>query len=201
MMLSLKGRKGKRKPTGTLVGHESETTGSRHRVGLDQGGSIGNEQVKISQIDVQVQVMVGHVQTGIHIRARQARRTLEDTREGRVRRRERCFPDVGEFLNKPRVGGLVCLVVHEDDNALAGEDDAGEGGPILAGHGDLGRGEDQVHEAGALDRVDEFPGGNVVRVADHDGHDVVGVGADPLGDADQVVLQRADVEDVAVGVA
>lgn len=94
--------------------------------------------------------------------------------------REGCFGHLAEFVEDIGDLSLVGLVVHEDDDALAGEDHFGEGRPIVEGHGYFGGVVYIFGEAGVDNRVCVVADADIVAVDEEDGDYVVGVVIHPL---------------------
>lgn len=166
-------------------------------VGLVEEGEEGDEQAHARKVDVEVQVVVGHVHPFLAGLAGLVRGPLGGAGEVAVRGGKGRLPHLAELVQEPGDGGLVGLVVEHDDGPLLAEDHLPQGRPRVQGHGQGGRSVDVPDQA----RVDDG-GGEVARVdevvvADQDGDDVGGVRPKPLGHLGQVVLQRADVEQVA----
>ena len=189
------------KLTGTVVGHPPQTSVPLYSVGLVQERRVGNQEVDAGQVDVQVEVVVGHVHAIVRVLRAQPGRPLHGAGEVGVGGRKRRLPHLGELVHQPRIGGLVGLVVHKDDGALAGQDHAGQGGPIAQRHGDLGRRVHVVDQTGALDDRREVSGRHVVVITNQNGHYVVWMGAQPLGDGDEIVLQGPNIQQFTGGVA
>ena len=139
--------------------------------------------------------MVGHVHAVLGLCSSNTRWTLLGARECTLGRGEGSLPHLGELVHQPWVGGLVGLVIHEEDHALVGDDHLGECGPVTQSHGALRGCVDIVHQAGCLDGGHEVAGVHVVVVAHQDSHHVEGVFLNPFSDGCEVVLQGADIQD------
>ena len=187
--------------TGAVLCHPPQTAVARDGVGLVEQDGVGDQDVEPREADLEVEVVVGHVHAVHGLGRGQVRRALDGAGEVAVGGREGRLPHLAELVEDVGDLGLVGLVVEEDDDALAGEDHAAQGGPVVQAHGDLVRGVDEVDEAGVDDGGGVVARTDEVGVAHEDGEDVVGVLAQPLDDGGQVGLEGADVEDVAGGVA
>ena len=73
--------------------------------------------------------MVSHVHPLLSLLALQAWWSLLRARETPICRRKRRFPHLRELVEDVGDGSLVGVVVHEDDDALAGEDHCAEWWP------------------------------------------------------------------------
>ncbi len=145
--------------------------------------------------------MIRQIHPLLRIRLLQIRRSLLRARKTVIRRAKRRLPDLAELVQDVGHLGLVGVVVHEDDGAFLGQDQLRERGPVVEGHGDLGRGVGPFCEAGGFEGLGVVADTDEVGVADQDGDDVVGVGGDPAGDICEVFLGGASIEEVAGGVA
>ena len=118
--------------------------------------------VPASEISV-FKIVVRHVHPLLRLRAIDPRRPLLRAWETAICGRKGGFPHLGELVEDVGDFGLVGVVVHEDDDALASQDHGAEGGPGGDVHGDL-RG-----DVGELGEARGFEGGGVVAYADEVG--------------------------------
>lgn len=184
-------------PRGAVVDGTTGGPVSRDGVGLVEEREEGHEHADAGDIDVQVQVVVGHVHPVLARFAGLVRWPLRGAREVAVRGREGGFPHLAELVKQPGDGGLVGLVVEHDHGALLAEDHLAQRRPGVEGHRQRRRRVDVVDQARGDDGSGEVARVDEVVVADQDGDDVCAVLAEPVGHRGQVVLQRADVEEVA----
>ena len=88
-------------------------------VGNVQCRRVRNQDVLAEESDVCVEVVVGKVhQLGSGDFLVEIGRTLSNAGKARIGRREGSFPHVGKLIKDVGIFGLVCIVVHEDDDAL-----------------------------------------------------------------------------------
>lgn len=112
------------KHTSAIVGHFAQTPIPADGVGLVDQGRCGDEQTRAGDGDFGVQVVVGHVHSLLCVLAAEIRRSLLRARETPVRGAEGGLPHLAELVQDVRHLGLIGVVVHEDDNALLGDDHA-----------------------------------------------------------------------------
>lgn len=201
------GRRGT-KHTGTILIHfpqhtkpsplsirDVELRGIRHQqpTSINPNSSQINRGIQIVICQIH-EILPGHCLIQIRGSLLRARETL-------IHGTERRLPDMRELIENVWDGGLVGVVVHEDDGALVAENHFGERGPLGAVLRDVGGFVDVFEDAGVGDRGDEFVDGDVVGVDDQDGDDVVGVVVEPFFDGGERVFVGAGVEEVARGVA
>jgi hypothetical protein len=197
--------------TSALVGHQPQTAIALKSIGLVRRSNVGNQQTQACDRDLDVQVVVGHVQHIAGLLVADALGAADCAREVVVGRRVGCLPHVVELPQQVRNGVGVEVVVDERYDALLLEQHLAKGGPVCKLHGGLWRLVDVLVQSGGSDRLVEVLGCNerfavrvlvlVVVVAEDDRDDIEGVCFDPCYDLLQVVLDRAGVEEIARCVA
>lgn len=108
--------------TSAVLRGYSQTPKPAYPIGLPNQGRVGNKHGHRTKVQLQVEIMVGHVHAVLRLLVRQARRALLSAGERPIRRGEGRLPDLGELVHQPRDGGFVGVVVHEEEGALARED-------------------------------------------------------------------------------
>ena len=183
------------------VGGQSQAAVSLGRVGLVEEVDGRDQQRRVEDVELDVEVVVHEVQPVPRSIAGQVRGTLDDAGEVAVGGVEGRLPHLGELVEQPGERLLVGLVIHEHDDALAPHNHLLEGRPVIEGHGEIGRLVHIPQDAGLFDmrRVERWV--RVVAVAQHDGDDVVRVIGHPLPDLREPVGDGTRVKQVACRVA
>ncbi len=105
-----------------MISHKAQTPKASDVIRLVQQDGIRHQDTIPRELDLDVQIMVRHIQHLARHAIVNTRRPVDGAGEGAVRGRERGFPHVAELVEDVGNGGLVSFVIHEDDGALAGQD-------------------------------------------------------------------------------
>jgi len=107
---------------------------------------------------------------------------------------------MGEFVKDVGIFHLVGVVVHEDNYTLLRQDHFGESRPLVEAHRDIRRLIQVVGQVGLLEDLTVVTRLDEVAVDNEEGHDIVGVVADPIADFVELLEVSTSVQKVARGV-
>lgn len=110
-------------------------------------------------------------------------------------RAERRLPHVGELIEDIRDLGLIGIVVHKDNDTLLGEDELGEGWPVVQTHGDIWWLVKIWTQSAVLEGCSVVTYFHVVGVYDQEGDYIVGIRFDPCRDGFELALIGAGVQE------
>lgn len=196
-----KGQGGEERFTGTVIRHKAQTPKASDVIRFVQQDGIRHQDTSTRELDLDVQIMVRHIQHLARHAIVDTRRPVDGAGKRAVRRREGGFPHVAELVEDVGNSGLIGFVIHEDDGALAGQDKLRQSGPVVGGEPGFGGDVGVFAQAAVFDGMGVVAYVDEVAVADEDCDDVVGVGADPGRHVAEVGFDGAGVEEGAGGVA
>lgn len=117
--------------TSAIFGHPPKATKAMDGVCLVNQGRVGDEYVKVRNVKLKIEVMVGHVHPLASVRWSQTGRALDIAGEVSIRRRKGGLPDLRKLIHQPREAILVGLIIHENESSLASKDDVTQRRPVV----------------------------------------------------------------------
>lgn len=164
-----------------LIGKSKRAIFNGSCVGDVQFCRVGNQNTLAEERNVCVEVVVRKVHQiisgGVLV---EIGRTLSSAREGTISRREGSLPHVGELVENVGIFGLVCVVIHEDDNALLRKDQFGQSRPLVETHRNVWWLVKVIRQVGLLKNLTVVTWLNKIAVDNEERHDIVWVIANPV---------------------
>lgn len=185
------------KLTSALLSHGSQGRGARDCVGLVQLSSIRDQEIKATNVDLGVEVVICHVHPVPGSGVSELGRTLHCARKGDVRWREGRFPELAEFIKEVWYSCLVGIVVQEKNHALLSEDHLGEQRPIFETHWNLRRHIGKSSKTRSLDRSFIQCRIDIITVSKQDSNHVVWMTKHPVINGRQIILHRPGIKKIA----
>lgn len=104
---------------------------------------------------------------------------------------------MSKLIENVRHRSLVCVVVHEDDDPLFGQNERRQDRPIPQSHGNIRRLVKIRSKARVLNGVDVILNRAKVRIDEEQCDDIIRVVLHPLSDLLQIGLQGSNVKEIA----
>lgn len=164
-------------------------------VGDVQFCRVGDQDILAEERNVCVEVVVCKVHQiisgGILV---EIGRTLSSAREGTISGGEGSLPHVGELVENVRIFGLVCIVIHEDDDALLGKDQFGQSRPLVETHRNVWWLVKVIRQVGLLKNLTVVSWLNEIAVDNEERHDIIWVITNPIANCVEFVKVSSSIQ-------
>lgn len=178
-----------------LVGKSKRAIFNGSCVGDVQFCRVGNQNILAKERNVCVEVVVRKVHQiisgGVLVKIG---RTLSSAREGTISRREGCLPHVGELVENVGIFGLVCVVIHEDDDALLRKDQFGQSRPLIETHRNVRWLVKVVRQVRLLKNFTVVAWLNEIAVDNEERHDIIWVITNPVANRVELAEVSSSVQ-------
>lgn len=101
---------------------------------------------------------------------------------------------MSKLVKNVGIFGLVCVVIHEDNDTLLRQNQFGQSWPLVETHGDVWWLVEVICQIGLLKNLTIVSGLNEIAVDNEDGHDIIWVITDPVANCVEFVEVRSSVQ-------
>ena len=109
--------------TSTIFRRKPQTPIPTHPIRLIQQRRSRHKYLVPKERQLDVEIMIRHIHPPSRLLIAQPGRSLHSARKALISRIKGCFPELRELVEDIGHGGLISLIIHEDDGALIPEDE------------------------------------------------------------------------------